>query len=135
MFGKISLILGILLLVAVGANAFQYKMHENYVKITAEEIASLRAVNKVNTETIAALREKAETSQRQIIELSGENVKINEELNRQMQLLDTYKHRESTVLKKPGLVERAANSATSRVFSELRCVTGGDCPDKSVPSK
>lgn len=45
-------------------------------------------------------------------------------------LLETAKNKKTAVLERPTLIQKMANNATSRVFLEVECVTGGKCDVK-----
>tara|TARA_Y100000034_G_scaffold34222_1_gene41935 strand:- start:11186 stop:11611 length:426 start_codon:yes stop_codon:yes gene_type:complete len=134
MFKYIVLILFILLLASAAANKYLYDSHQEYVKETSATMAAMEAANALQTEAINRLEAQREEDQRNLLEMSSELGKVNEELNTATNRLDAYKNREDTVLARPGLIERRANAGTQRVFEELRCITGGGtCRDTTVP--
>lgn len=130
----IILILGVLLAVAVGGNALQYRIHESYVIETTDKIARLESSNESLEKAKEILENKRVEDQRQIINLSGEMRVIYEENDRKQMLLDKYRSRETTVLAKPGLVSKLANSATKQLFRELNNITGGSFGIDNIPS-
>lgn len=129
-------ILGILLAVAIGTNIYQYKAHQDYIEKTVTQITELKTTNKIQADTIVKYQEQRKEDQIKVNELSATLGKVNEELNQRNVVLDGYRNREATVLKRPGLIERRANRATKRVFRELRCATGADCnKDATISSE
>lgn len=117
--------LGLVILLLLGANAYQY---DQYGKVQ-KELATEKATKELVTAELTALRQKREDDQQMILGLSVANERHALQAQQNNIELEKQKKKLTAVLGRPTLVERYANRATVRVFKELTCTMGGECPE------
>ena len=117
-------ILSALLVVSGLVSGWQYDRYNDLVASSSTEIAGLTVSLNSYKKKVAELEKSIAEGNDKFNDLYRNGIETTLELKAAQTQLSEYKHRESVVLRKPGLVQLKANKATKKLFSEITCVTG-----------
>jgi phosphoribosylaminoimidazole carboxylase (NCAIR synthetase) len=115
----------VIVLAALSGGLNKY-LYDEIARLNAN-VAEVKQANKIYTVQIAELKAAVASENEKFNTLYVKQLKMGVDLENTKSKLAEYKHRETVVLRKPGLVQIKANKATKQLFNEISCVTG-DCP-------
>ena len=119
-----QLYLGLFLVAGLAGLGYLYKMEiESHGVTKAQLTTAVAEIDKIRQDL-----DQMKADQAQISEQSRD---LQLELNAAKRELDQFRGRESTVLAKPGLVERLINKSFNDLQNEIACATG----DKALCSQ
>lgn len=131
--GKITLVMGIVIVVLLAAFAGYFKYSQSHIATLEQNNAKLEVSVKLQEQTISVMKQQAEQQAKSIsnLQTANRNAEIAQKtLQRKFQTHDINKEAATS----PELIQNRINSGTKNAFSEIESLTSGNTTSSTPPT-